>query len=221
MRLLLVRHGQTPANVAGSLDTTLPGPGLTDLGLRQAEAIPAALADEPVDAVFASPALRTQLTATPLAQALGLPVVTAEGMEEIGAGDVEKRTDADAIEVYLSTMAAWTHGDLDRVMPGAQTGREVMARADAALTRVAATGTECAVVVAHGALIRVWTTLSAGNLGAGFASNNPLGNTGVVALEGDPATGWVALSWMGEPLGGPGVDDQDPFDGPAGRPFQD
>ena len=40
MRLLLVRHGQTPSNVAGLLDTALPGPGLTALGTRQAAAIP-------------------------------------------------------------------------------------------------------------------------------------------------------------------------------------
>ena len=30
MRLLLIRHGQTPANVRGELDTAAPGPGLTD-----------------------------------------------------------------------------------------------------------------------------------------------------------------------------------------------
>lgn len=221
MRLLLVRHGQTPANVAGSLDTTLPGPGLTELGRRQADAIPGALAGETVDAVFASPALRAQLTAAPLAQALGLTVRTAEGAQEIAAGDVEKRTDAAAIETYLSTMASWTHGEVDLAMPGAETGAEFLARVDRAVATVADSGARCAVLVAHGALIRVWTTIRAGNLGAGFASNNPLGNTGVVVLEGDPQTGWVALTWMGEPLGGPGVDDQDPFDGPAGRPLQD
>ena len=42
MRLILIRHGETPSNVRGSLDTSLPGPGLTDLGQEQAEAIPAA-----------------------------------------------------------------------------------------------------------------------------------------------------------------------------------
>ncbi|MCM1975585.1 histidine phosphatase family protein, partial [Streptomyces sp. G1] len=36
MRLLLVRHGQTPTNVDYLLDTAVPGPGLTELGLAQA-----------------------------------------------------------------------------------------------------------------------------------------------------------------------------------------
>ena len=31
---LLIRHGQTPSNVAGALDTGRPGPGLTALGRR-------------------------------------------------------------------------------------------------------------------------------------------------------------------------------------------
>ncbi|MFI5427738.1 histidine phosphatase family protein [Aeromicrobium sp. UC242_57] len=36
MRLILIRHGQTPANVDGVLESTVPGPGLTELGLEQA-----------------------------------------------------------------------------------------------------------------------------------------------------------------------------------------
>jgi release factor glutamine methyltransferase len=38
VRLLLIRHGQTPSNVLGLLDTAPPGPGLTDLGVEQAAA---------------------------------------------------------------------------------------------------------------------------------------------------------------------------------------
>jgi probable phosphoglycerate mutase len=63
MRLLLIRHAQTPANVLGQLDTGRPGPGLTRLGQRQASEIPVALGDGPIAAIFASPLVRTQLTA--------------------------------------------------------------------------------------------------------------------------------------------------------------
>ena len=44
MRILFIRHGQTPANVAGILATDHPGPGLTELGEQQAAALPNALA---------------------------------------------------------------------------------------------------------------------------------------------------------------------------------
>ncbi|KNX38499.1 histidine phosphatase family protein [Luteipulveratus halotolerans] len=219
MRLLLIRHGQTPANVAGSLDTSLPGPGLTELGRSQAEAIPEAVRDEQIGAVFASRALRAQLTATPLAESLDVPVVELAGVHEIQAGAYEKATDAASVDGYLGTMWKWVHGDLDARMPDGETGAEVIERFDASLREVEAAGVPVAAVVSHGAAIRVWTTIRAGNLGAAFARNNPLGNTGVVAVEGDSASGWVALSWMGAPLGGPGVDDSDPYDGPAGEPL--
>ena len=38
MRLLLMRHGQTHANISGDLDTAHPGVDLTDLGRAQAVA---------------------------------------------------------------------------------------------------------------------------------------------------------------------------------------
>ncbi|MFJ1550699.1 phosphoglycerate mutase family protein [Streptomyces sp. NPDC088246] len=39
MRLILIRHGQTPANVAYTMHTTLPGPQLTRLSQQQAAAL--------------------------------------------------------------------------------------------------------------------------------------------------------------------------------------
>ena len=71
MRLLLVRHGQTAANVRGELDTAIPGPGLTRLGRRQAKAIPTELADEAIDGIYSSALIRTQETAQPLATSRG------------------------------------------------------------------------------------------------------------------------------------------------------
>ena len=45
MRLLLIRHGQTPSNLKFLLDTAVPGAALTELGERQAAALPEALAE--------------------------------------------------------------------------------------------------------------------------------------------------------------------------------
>lgn len=63
MRLILIRHGQTPSNVAFLLDTAVPGPGLTDLGEKQAAALPQTLADVDIDLLYVSTLTRTQLTA--------------------------------------------------------------------------------------------------------------------------------------------------------------
>ena len=48
MRLLLMRHGQTHANVSGELDTAHPGVDLTDLGRAQAVAASQARIPMPV-----------------------------------------------------------------------------------------------------------------------------------------------------------------------------
>lgn len=87
MKLWLIRHGQTPSNVLGLLDTAVPGPGLTDLGLEQAAAIPDALRDQQLSTVFASSQTRAQLTAAPLAADRKLPVQVRPGLREVSAGD--------------------------------------------------------------------------------------------------------------------------------------
>jgi probable phosphoglycerate mutase len=208
MRILLVRHGQTPANVRGELDTAFPGPGLTDLGQRQAEAIVDALGHESIAAIYVSRLRRTHETAAPLAAALGLTPVELTGTHEIEAGDVEGRNDHDAVRTYMSTVFAWGSGDPSPAMPGGSDGHEFFARFDAAIAEVAAAhpgGT--VVVVSHGAAIRVWTGARVANLGEGFTAENHLENTGVVVLEGSPDTGWTALSWAGRPLGGEALAD--------------
>jgi probable phosphoglycerate mutase len=221
MRILFVRHGQTPANVAGILDTAAPGPGLTDLGTRQAEAIVDALGHETIGAIYVSKLVRTHETAAPLAAALGLTPIELPGTHEIEAGDVEGRSDHEAVRTYLTTVFAWGSGDPSPVMPGGPDGHGFFARFDDAIGGIAERHPDDAtvVVVSHGAAIRVWTGARVANLGSGFTADNHLDNTGVVVVEGSPDAGWTALSWGGVPLGGErlaavGADDPtgDPID---------
>ncbi|NHN56322.1 histidine phosphatase family protein [Calidifontibacter sp. DB0510] len=223
MRLTLIRHGETPANVMGSLDTALPGPGLTDRGREQAQALPDLLREldgDPIDSIWVSGALRTHETAAPLASALGLLPTTLAGAHEIQAGEVEKHTDPESVQRYLEVLWSWSQGDTGVRMPGAETGDEVLRRFDAGVEQIARSGTRHAVLVSHGAMIRTWTCIRSHNLGMNFARHNPLANTGIVVVEGEPASGWVTRSWMGAPLGGPGIDGNDPYDGPTGHPFE-
>jgi probable phosphoglycerate mutase len=207
MRLLLIRHGQTPANVLGQLDTGHPGPGLTELGLRQAAEIPTALRDEPIDAVFASTLIRTQLTAAPLAAARGLAVTVLGGIHEIEAGDLELRSDRDAVRAYLETAFAWGSGDRDVAMPGEGDGHAFFGRYSADIAEIAESGVETAVVVSHGAAIRVWVAGNATNIAPTFAGEHDLMNTGIVILEGSFDEGWSLVEWAGTPVGGVGLAD--------------
>jgi len=207
MRLLLIRHGQTPSNIIGALDTGVPGPGLTELGFEQAAAVPDALIDESIGAIFASTQVRSQLTAAPLAEARGLDVEIRAGLREVDAGDLEMRNDDAAVRIYMETVIAWADGDIDRRMPGAESGAEVYARYDEVIAEAVATGHATVAIVSHGAVIRSWVGARAENVSADFAAEHPLSNTGVVVLEGSPESGWRALTWMGRAIGGAALDD--------------
>ncbi|MBO1332246.1 histidine phosphatase family protein [Streptomyces sp. VRA16 Mangrove soil] len=216
MRLILIRHGQTPSNVKHLLDTGEPGPGLTPLGLEQAAALPEALGREAIDALYVSTLLRTQLTAAPLAAATGLDVRVRDGIRELIAGDLEMRGDSEAAALYMETAFAWAAGDTARRMPGGENGVEALGRYDAVVAEAAASGATVA-LVSHGAAIRTWVAARATNVDVPFAASHPLSNTGVVVLDGSPEEGWRVLLWEGEPLG---PADTDPgTDGPAGDTY--
>ncbi|MHA6670256.1 histidine phosphatase family protein [Homoserinimonas sp. A447] len=202
MRLFLIRHGQTPANVLGQLDTAHPGPGLTQRGLEQAARVPDALSGEPIDALFASTLVRTQLTAAPLADARTLDVEVKSGLHEIEAGELEMRSDHHSVRRYLETVFAWGSGELDIAMPGGPTGHDFFGRYNADLREIAESGASSAAVVSHGAAIRVWVAGNATNVASSFAGENDLDNTGVVVVEGSFDEGWTLTRWADQPIGG-------------------
>jgi broad specificity phosphatase PhoE len=215
MRLMLIRHGQTPANVLGKLDTAHPGPGLTDLGVRQAAVIPEALRFDAIDTLFASTLQRTQLTAEPLAVDRGLDIRVLDGLHEIEAGSLEGRSDQASVRRYMETVFAWGSGNLDVPMPGGPDGAAFFDRFDADIAVAAASG-HTAAVFSHGAAIRVWAAARATNVPPMFAGLHDLDNTGVVELSGSPEEGWTLLSWAGVPLGGMPLADADAID-PTGE----
>ncbi|MEU9733467.1 histidine phosphatase family protein [Streptomyces sp. NPDC048002] len=217
MRLLLVRHGQTPTNLDYLLDTAVPGPGLTALGEAQAAALPEALAHEDIEALYVSTLRRTQLTAAPLAAARGLEPLVRDGIREITAGELEMLPgDSAQGELYMRTAFSWAAGDTGLRMPGGENGEEVLGRFDEVVAEAARSGAGTVVMVSHGAVIRTWTAARADNVDIAFAAGHRLANTGVVVLEGSPADGFKALSWAGAsvaPAGGGG-----PAGEPLGRP---
>jgi broad specificity phosphatase PhoE len=208
VRLLFIRHGQTPCNVSGELDTSYPGAGLTSLGLAQAAAVPAALADERITSIYATPLLRTQLTAVPLAKARRVEVQIRDGLEEISAGDYEMRGDGHAVHTYAECLATWMRGDLDYIMPGGHSGNAFISRYDDAIRRIVGDHevTDSVVIFSHGAAIRVYTAVRAG-LDPAVAIELRIANTGLAGLRGGPDAGWTLERWTTVPLGGRELED--------------
>ncbi|TWX38477.1 histidine phosphatase family protein [Frigoribacterium sp. ACAM 257] len=205
MRILLVRHGQSTANAAGAVSSAAPGPDLTDLGREQAEALAEQLGIGRVDAVYASTLVRAQQTAAPLAARLGLDIIVRDGLHEIEAGDLEDRTDEEALRGYVLPLVAWAGGDLTASAPGAPDGHAFFERFDAAIGAIVdlhdAADDASVVVVGHGAATRVWLGGRALNVDPEFTTSTEMENTGVIEISGSPATGWTVESWQGAPVG--------------------
>jgi broad specificity phosphatase PhoE len=215
MRLLLIRHGQTIDNVNGALGTVIPGPVLTELGQKQAAAIPDALAVETIQAIYASTMQRTALTAAPLAAALGLEVEVLDGLREIGAGIFEGKSDKDSIRGYMGTIISWWHDSAARISDG-ESGDEFFARFTDAVGTAAAAHDGTVAIFSHGAAIRTWASAISRNIDEAFSRVHDLPNTSMIVLEGSPADGWTATHWDGEPVGGEALDDPTAID-PTGE----
>ncbi len=88
-KLLIIRHGQSEANLQGVFVGHTDSP-LSDLGKRQAEVTADYIvANFHVDAVYASDLERAFYTGKAVADRLGLTVTPMKGMREIFAGDWE------------------------------------------------------------------------------------------------------------------------------------
>ncbi|AQT81498.1 hypothetical protein B1R94_22945 [Mycolicibacterium litorale] len=199
--LTWVRHGESYGNIAGAgIDTTVPGPELTELGEQQAAAVATQLAAGGYDSIYVSTMIRTQQTAAPL-EALKpqLPVYQEAGFREIGAGIFEgSPVDSGLGRIgYFLIPVAWTLGLRSVPIPLGENGNEFDARVNDSIASVVANGDTNPVVFSHGATIMMWTMMNVDNPDLGLLLTHPLGNTAVVVVTGTPEAGWTLQSWDG------------------------
>ncbi|QBJ96670.1 histidine phosphatase family protein [Rhodococcus sp. ABRD24] len=211
-RLILVRHGQTEANVERRLDTRLPGARLTEIGRTQAESLGGRMAAKPPRALVSSQALRARETAGFVELASGITLQVREGLHEAQAGELEDRSDIESHKMFAKVFHTWHAGDLSARIPGGESGHDIIERyvpvVDSLRAEYLDGGSGDVVVVSHGAAIRLVGAYLAGVPGA-FAADRHLENTGAVELV-PTASGWQCVRWGSyEP----------PFEGRPSRPW--
>jgi probable phosphoglycerate mutase len=153
-RILLARHGETAWNALGKLQghTDIP---LNDAGRDQARALASGFGDAGITAVWTSDLARARETGEIVAAALGLaaPVVDAE-LRERRFGVFEGLTRHECTTQHPEAWQAWIAQT--GTPPGGEPRAEAAARLARALARIAATGVEPALVISHGAVMRLW-----------------------------------------------------------------
>lgn len=198
-RLILVRHGQSHANVQRRLDTRPPGAELTDLGVQQAQVFARSRAHPP-GLLLHSVARRAAQTAGAIGAELVVAPVEVDGVHEVQAGELEDRDDDAAIAEFNTVYQRWHEGDLNAAMPGGESGREVLDRYLPVINELRLRylddrdWSQDIVVVSHGAAIRLAAARLAGVDGS-FVLDHHLANTEAVTLAPITDGRWSCVQW--------------------------
>ncbi|OBH15392.1 histidine phosphatase family protein [Mycolicibacter terrae] len=211
----LVRHGESTDDANGILGTLPPGAHLTELGDQQAVDVAKAIQQEFPDGIagiYASQLVRTQETADPLAQALGLDVQILPGLNEIPAGFLEGQPRDLVTEIgYFGPMAAWVLGLLFVPEIGSINGVQFDEQVDDAIGTIydntlAGNGPLTDVAYSSGGPIAIWALMNVKNPPIFLLAQQllqtlgPPPNAGQAILQGNPTDGWTMLSWDGTPV---------------------
>jgi 2,3-bisphosphoglycerate-dependent phosphoglycerate mutase len=185
--ILVARHADAEYETHHWADE---GGSLTGTGREQSRALGRRLAGRSVTHVWTSTYARAVQTAEIAAAELGVGVTTREGLREFSVGSL---AGSRAEDPFAETYQAWLDGDLDRRLPGGETGAELRRRMHQVLHEIADRHRgETVLAVSHGGLMRLTLPLI-------LAHEPPdppdrLGNCAVVELTADDHH-WVCTRW--------------------------
>jgi broad specificity phosphatase PhoE len=163
MLIRLARHGESEGNFAGALQGSRFDTPLSARGRRQAEALAIRLADEGIDAVWASPMVRARETASIVAAPHGITLSVDADLVEFDWGVWSGRPFDGVLEEEVSSVRArWRAGETDLAPAGGESPAKAGVRAARFLSRLRTAGARAPLVVAHGRFNRVLMALLLG-----------------------------------------------------------
>ena len=208
-----VRHGESGDMTA--INTMVPGPDLTATGEGQASDLAIALKHSGIDEIWASTMVRSQETAAPLADELGLSIQPLQaGLNEIDAGIFEGApTNVGDLPLggalYLLAPALWTLGLTSVPQLGSTDANGIVfdQRVDEAVQTIYAGSSagDTDAVFSHEGTIAIWTLMNVNNpdfplvLNELFSTGELLPYTDQVVVDGSPGD-WTLVSWDGTPV---------------------
>lgn len=186
--IYLIRHAEAEGNLyriaQGQYDSIL-----TDRGWRQVRALEQRFADIHIDAVYSSDLYRTCATASAVYRPKGLPLRRVRALREICVGDWEQRTWGDIYRRDPVQMENFSLHPERWQVPGAETPRQVLDRALAAIREIARDNAgRTAAVFSHGYVIRLVLAALQGFTVEQLAQTPVGDNTAVSLLEAEGET---------------------------------
>lgn len=126
--VLLIRHGQSEGNAAGVFGGHTATP-LSAKGREQAERTAQALSNESFSAIYSSDLPRAVDTASPLAKIVGCELQITDAFRERSVGVMEGLRFEEAAEQHPEQYAALLRRDLDHILLGGESYRQMLDRA--------------------------------------------------------------------------------------------
>lgn len=128
MRLIIVRHGESEWNRIHRYQGQLDAP-LSDLGLRQAEALAERLKTEPLDHIYSSRLQRAARTAEAIAaHHREVPFAYNEALLEIDHGEWQGKYADEITASYAEGLREWREHPTRSQMPGGESFSNVLKR---------------------------------------------------------------------------------------------
>lgn len=193
VRLLVVRHGET----AWSRERRFTGARdipLVEDGLRQCEAVAAALGATPVAAVYASPLARARASAELIAGPHGLPVRIAPDFREMAFGEWEGLSREEVAARFPEAYDLWRRAPHRLVLSSGDSLADVAARAERGVAElVAAHAGETIILVSHAIVLRL-IVLQALGLAPERLWSVDASPAGITEIEYEP--GWATVNRM-------------------------
>jgi len=152
VRILLARHGETVFNVEGRWQGQSDSP-LTERGRAQARELARALVSEAIAAVYSSDLGRASETASVVAAAHGLPVVTDTRLREVHVGEWTGLGRAEIDAAFPNGLKQWATTPAQYVIAGGEPIGVAQLRAlEFFGKRLHQHSGETVVVISHGAI---------------------------------------------------------------------
>ena len=128
MRLILVRHGESEWNRIGRYQGQEDAP-LSELGLRQADALGNRLQHERIDAIYASPLQRAKRTGEAIARFHpSVPFIEDKALYEIHHGEWQGLLADEVRERYAELLEEWRTYPTRCQMPGGESFSNILKR---------------------------------------------------------------------------------------------
>jgi broad specificity phosphatase PhoE len=117
MKLLLIRHGETPYNVQGLIYGHAQIP-LNDRGRSQADCLGQRLKHHQISAVYSSDLIRAMHTAHAIGQHHTIPIVTDAALRELDVGEWEHKSVPDVQQQYPTLYQQYCMAPGQMIYPG-------------------------------------------------------------------------------------------------------